>query len=132
MVGGNRHEHVIAVRHQDLPPPPLSHGSIVVHPAYLKMGSAQDVNAQLTLPCRSDGELGMHQQAAQMRIADDLLLNAISAVLVEIGHFEAKRSRGDTVDFGAHMTALVVKERLAVGYQVLQITYLRRVDRGVI
>src|SRR6516225_10154174 len=67
-----------------------------------------------------------------MWVADDLLLDAVSPVFVEISHLEAQCRCGDAVNLRPHMPALVMKERLAVGYQVLQVAHLRCVDRGVI
>ena len=74
-----------------------------------------------SLPFRHYVELGMDQQAVQMRIADDLLFDRVAAFAVVIGDLKSKADRTEALDFRSHVAPLVVEEGLPVAYQILQV-----------
>ena len=98
----------------------------------LEMGSTQDIELQLALPRRSHIESCVHQQAAEMGITDDLLLNGVAAIGVGVSDLEAEARRLHAVEVRLHVAAFVMEEGLAVSDQVLNVADLRGVDGGVV
>ena len=74
-----RQVNVVAVGEQEVPALGLHDLAVVVPAADLQMRSAQHVQVQPPLPLGSDVELGVNQQAVQVRIADDLLFDDVAA-----------------------------------------------------
>ncbi len=67
-----------------------------------------------------------------MRIADDLLLDDVTAFGIAIGDLEAQSIGIDQFNLTDRVTALVVKKRLLIADQILQVSNLRSIDRGIV
>src|SRR5664279_1405354 len=74
----------------------------------------------------------MDQQAAQVRVTDDLFFDGVSPLGIGVGDFEAQRRAAYAVQMCLHMATLVMEECLPVCHQVLNIADLRGVDGGVV
>src|SRR5271157_395076 len=96
------------------------------------MGSAEHVQVQLALPLGRNIEPGVNEEATQVRISDDLLLDRVAPFRVGVGDLHAESRVSHAVHRRSHVAALVVEEGLAIADQILQVTDLRGVDGGVI
>ena len=67
-----------------------------------------------------------------MWIADYCFVDCISAFLLPIDYFEPECSLGDAINLTDKIPALIVKEGLAIGYEELKVTNLRRVDGWIV
>src|ERR1035438_2458844 len=107
--GGNRQESIIAIGHQEPSPALLHYQPIVVITADLHVRSAENEEMQPSLPLGCDIEFCVHQQTAQVRIADDHLLDGVAPIWVRIGDLKTQTERAEAVEVGCHVAALIVE-----------------------
>src|SRR5271166_543593 len=96
------------------------------------MRRADHVEMQTPLPLRRNIELGMNEQAVQVGIADDLLLDRVPALRIGIGYPESQGSGVDQLGFANGVPPFVVEEGLTVADHVLQVANLRHIDGGIV
>src|ERR1019366_2555512 len=94
--------------------------------------SAENEEMQPSLPLGCNIEFCVHQQTAQVRIADDHLVDGVAPIRVRIGDLKTQAERAEAVEVGCHVAALIVEEGFAIGDQKLQVADLRSVNGGVI
>jgi len=68
--------------------------------------------------------VGLHEKAVLMRVAQDRLVDAVTALLLPVRSVKPERRFLNAINISHKVPALVVKKILAVGYQELQVTDL--------
>jgi len=67
-----------------------------------------------------------------MWIPDDRFVDCITAFFLPIYYFKPERRFGDAINLADKIPALIVEKSLAIGYEKLQVTDLRRVNGRLI
>src|SRR5579863_4078511 len=95
--GARRHRevNVVAVRHQKAPALLFHNDGIVMPAANFQMRRTYDIQMKPALPFRGNVKRGVNEQAVQVRVADDHLLNRVPALGIRIGDLETKSIRID-------------------------------------
>src|SRR6266404_1971799 len=120
------------MRGQKFMPDNLRYVAIVAPSAHAQMRRQQNVHMQLLQKLGVAFETGVDQQGRLMRIGDDFLSQMIAAVRRVADDSHPETVFVQVLSGGVEMAPLLVKERLAIGYQKLQIAHLRLIDGWVI
>jgi hypothetical protein len=122
----------LLVGRENLLPRDLSDLPIVAPAPDLNVWGKQSIELHWAEESRLAFETGVDEHRVLMRIADQLLHNAVAPLRVGTADTEAQRMMREAFNLMFKVALLLVKKRLAISDQVLQVANLRTVDGRVI
>ena len=120
------------LRREDAAPGGFDDVAAVAPASDFKVRSTYRVQMKLRQKARIAVQLGVLQNAGEMRIGDDLLFNLVAPIRVGVQDAIGERIGPGALHAGVKMALFFMEESLAIGDEILQVANLRAVKGGVI